>query len=208
MRNSLSLSVVFIGVILVESAGAAQLSDAALQETQLIEQAKSGNDDAFASLYDVYIDDVYRFIFHRVGDKQTAEDLTSQVFLKAWDNLGRYKMRGLPFGAWLFRIARNIVIDHYRTYKETLPLEAGAMLKPDPKANVAREVERRLEGEWLQTLLQRLTDDQREVLTLKFINGLKTGEVAKIMGKRQGAIRALQMRALQSLADLLGGDYE
>lgn len=208
MRNSLSLAIVLIGVILIESAGAAHLPESASQETQLIEQAKSGNADAFAGLYDVYIDDVYRFILHRVGNKQTAEDLTSQVFLKAWDNLGRYKMRGLPFGAWLFRIARNIVIDHYRTHKNTLPLEAEAMTKPDPKANVAREVERRLEGEWLQTVLQRLTEDQREVLTLKFINGLKTGEVAKIMGKRQGAIRALQMRALQTLADLLGGDNE
>lgn len=193
---------------MIESAGAAQLSESASQETQLIEQAKSGNADGFAALYDMYIDDVYRFVLHRVGNTQTAEDLTSQVFLKAWDNLGRYKVRGLPFGAWLFRIARNTVIDHYRTRKDTLPLEAEAMLRPDPKANVAREVERRLEGEWLQTVLQHLTEDQREVLTLKFINGLKTGEVAKIMGKRQGAIRALQMRALQALADLLGGDHE
>ena len=208
MRNSLSLFVVLIGVALIDSASATRLPESASQETQLIKQAKAGNADAFAGLYDIYIDDVYRFILHRVGNKQTAEDLTSQVFLKAWDNLGRYKMQGLPFGAWLFRIARNSVIDHYRTYKDTLPLEAEAMFKPDPKANVVKEVERRLEGEWLQAVLQRLTEDQREVLTLKFINGLKTGEVAKIMGKRQGAIRALQMRALQALADLLGGDHE
>ncbi|MCB0191592.1 MAG: sigma-70 family RNA polymerase sigma factor [Anaerolineae bacterium] len=193
---------------MIDSASATRLPESASQETQLIKQAKAGNADAFAGLYDIYIDDVYRFILHRVGNKQTAEDLTSQVFLKAWDNLGRYKMQGLPFGAWLFRIARNSVIDHYRTYKDTLPLEAEAMFKPDPKANVVKEVERRLEGEWLQAVLQRLTEDQREVLTLKFINGLKTGEVAKIMGKRQGAIRALQMRALQALADLLGGDHE
>lgn len=193
---------------MIDSAGAAQLPESASQESELIRQATSGDANAFARLYDAYVDEVYRFVLHRVGNKQTAEDLTSQVFLKAWDNLGRYTMRGLPFGAWLFRIARNTVIDHYRTYKDVLPLEAEAMTKPDPKANVAKEVERRLEREWLQTVLQHLTEDQREVLTLKFINGLKTGEVAKIMGKRQGAIRALQMRALQALADLLGGDYE
>ena len=193
---------------MIDSAGATQLPESASQEIELIRQATSGDANAFAGLYDAYVDEVYRFVLHRVGNKQTAEDLTSQVFLKAWDNLGRYTMRGLPFGAWLFRIARNTVIDHYRTNKDVLPLEAEAMTKPDPKANVAKEVERRLEREWLQTVLQHLTEDQREVLTLKFINGLKTGEVAKIMGKRQGAIRALQMRALQALADLLGGENE
>ncbi|MCB0212312.1 MAG: hypothetical protein KDJ52_23425, partial [Anaerolineae bacterium] len=109
MRNSLFLFVVLIGVTLIESAGAAQLPESASQEAQLIKRAKSGDTDAFAGLYDIYIDDVYRFILHRVGNKQTAEDLSSQVFLKAWDNLGRYKMQGLPFGAWLFRIARNSV---------------------------------------------------------------------------------------------------
>jgi RNA polymerase sigma-70 factor (ECF subfamily) len=193
---------------LVESASTRQVSGLTPSEAELIEKAVSGDPNAFASLYDAYVEEVYRFILHRVGNQQTAEDLTSQVFLKAWDNLGRYKMRGSPFGAWLFKIARNIVIDHYRTQKETLPLEAEALSKPDPGANVAKEVEQRLQSEWLREVLLRLTEDQREVLTLKFVNGLKTAEVAKVMGKRQGAIRALQMRALQALAELVGGDHE
>lgn len=193
---------------MVESASTRQVSGLTPSEAELIEKAVSGDPNAFASLYDAYVEEVYRFILHRVGNQQTAEDLTSQVFLKAWDNLGRYKMRGSPFGAWLFKIARNIVIDHYRTQKETLPLEAEALSKPDPGANVAKEVEQRLQSEWLREVLLRLTEDQREVLTLKFVNGLKTAEVAKVMGKRQGAIRALQMRALQALAELVGGDHE
>jgi RNA polymerase sigma-70 factor (ECF subfamily) len=190
---------------LIKSASATQSPDFRAEEAQLVKRAISGDASAFAGLYERYVDDVYRFILHRVGHEQTSEDLTSQVFLKAWDNLGRYEIRGLPFGAWLFQIARNGVIDYYRTHKEMLPLE---QLDSDSGANVAREVEKRLEGEWLRTVLQRLTEDQREVLTLKFINGLKTEEVAKVMGKRQGAIRALQMRALQALAGILGGDDE
>jgi RNA polymerase sigma-70 factor (ECF subfamily) len=193
---------------LINSASATPPSELITQEAQLIKKAVAGDADAFAGLYDAYVDEIYRFVLHRVTDQQTAEDITSQVFLKAWDNLGRYKSRGLPFGAWLFQIARNTVIDYYRTRKETLPFDADIITQPDPAANVARQVEKRLEGEWLRAILARLTDEQREVLTLKFINGLKTEEVAKAMGKRQGAIRALQMRALQALADLIGGDYE
>jgi RNA polymerase sigma-70 factor (ECF subfamily) len=193
---------------LIKSASTTPSPEAISQEAELIKKAASGDEQAFARLYDNYVDEVYRFVLHRVGNEQTAEDLTSQVFLKAWDNLGRYKVRGSPFGAWLFQIARNSVIDHYRMYKETLPLEPAALMTPDPTANVAREVEKRLEGEWLRSVLQNLTDDQKEVLTLKFINGLKTKEIAKIMGKGQGAIRALQMRALQALADLIGSNNE
>lgn len=189
-------------------AGAAQALSSSPQEVSLIQQAVSGDPDAFAELYETYLDEVYRFIFYRVEDESVAEDLTSQVFLKAWDNIGRYQVRGLPFSAWLFRIARNIVIDYYRTRKEIAPLEPGALTEPDPAANVAKEVEKRLQGEWLRRMLQQLTEEQKEVLTLKFIHGLSTKEVAKVMKKRQGAIRALQMRGLQALADLIGVDDE
>ena len=190
-------------------AGAAQALSSSPQEVSLIQQAVSGDPDAFAELYETYLDEVYRFIFYRVEDESVAEDLTSQVFLKAWDNIGRYQVRGLPFSAWLFRIARNIVIDYYRTRKDIMPLEEpGALIEPDPAANVAKEVEKRLQGEWLRRMLQQLTEEQKEVLTLKFIHGLSTKEVAKVMKKRQGAIRALQMRGLQALADLIGVDDE
>ena len=172
-------------------------------ESDLVQRAVSGEQDAFATLYDAYIEQIYRFIYFRVGDGQTAEDLTSQVFLKAWDKLSSYQIRGLPFSAWLFRIARNSVIDYYRTFKETTPLEPDVIARPDPAADVDEKVERRLEAEEVRLALQHLTEDQRQVLTLRFIEGLSTEEVAQVIGKRQGAIRALQMRGLQALAQMI-----
>lgn len=186
-----------------------QTSDRSLElekEAEWIRRAAKGDANAFARLYDTYYDEVYRFIFHRVSDQQTAEDLTSQLFFKAWNNLGRYEARGFRFGAWLLQIARNMVIDHYRTRKETVALEPNATMKADPAANVAKNVERKLEGERIRSMLRHLTDDQKEVLTLKFINGLSTKETAEVMQKKQGAIRALQMRGLQTLAKLMGGE--
>ena len=187
----------------MKNAGATAASDRPSSELELIQRAVSGDPDAFAALYDFYVEQIYRFVLFRVGDEQTAEDLTSQVFLKAWDNLSSYQIRGLPFKAWLFRIARNSVIDYYRTYKETMPLEPSALTKPDPAAEVSDQVEQQLQAEELRLALQQLTEDQRQVLTLRFIEGLSTEEVANVLGKRQGAIRALQMRGLQALAEII-----
>lgn len=165
----------------------------------------SGDADAFARLYDAYVDRVYRFVFFRVSDNAAAEDLTSQVFLKAWENLDGYRMRGRPFGAWLFRIARNLVVDHYRARKGDAPLESAAQKLAAP-ADVDESVEGRLDLERLRRALRRLTEDQRQVLTLKFIEGYSTEEIARAMGKQQGAIRALQMRGLRALAELIGNE--
>ncbi len=194
-------------MVAVKDAGAGLVPNPAA-DFELIQRAVSGDPDAFATLYDAYLEQIYRFIFFRVGDEQTAEDLTSQVFLKAWDNLSSYQMRGLPFSAWLFRIARNSVIDFYRTFKETTPLEPAALDKPDPAAGVADKVERRLLAEEIRRALQHLTEEQQQVLTLRFIEGLSTAEVAQVLGKRQGAIRALQMRGLQALAEIMGNNDE
>ncbi len=190
-------------MVALKNAGATAASDRPSSELELTQRAVSGDPDAFAALYDFYVEQIYRFILFRVGNEQTAEDLTSQVFLKAWNNLSSYQIRGLPFKAWLFRIARNSVIDYYRTYKETTPLEPSALTKPDPAAEVGDQVEQQLQAEELRLALQQLTEDQRQVLTLRFIEGLSTEEVANVMGKRQGAIRALQMRGLQALAEII-----
>ena len=173
------------------------------KEQQVVKAAANGDEQAFASLYDTYLDSIYRFIYLRVEDQQTAEDITSSVFLKAWEKLDKYRFRGIPFRAWLFRIARNAVIDHYRTRKETAPLEAVIGVKDDNFMPVSERVGLSLEADKVLECMQELTGDQRNVLTLKLVHGLNTQEVAKALGKRQGAVRALQMRGLQALAKIM-----
>ena len=173
------------------------------EEQEVVKAAAKGDEQAFASLYDTYVDSIYRFIYLRVEDQQTAEDIASSVFLKAWEKLDRYQFRGVPFRAWLFRIARNAVIDHYRTRKEMAPLEAVIGVKDESFMPVSERVGLTLEADKVIVSMQELTGDQRNVLTLKLVHGLNTQEVAKALGKRQGAVRALQMRGLQALAKIM-----
>ena len=170
-------------------------------ETPLVQRAKSGDSEAFAQLYDAYIARVYRYIYFRVTDDAAAEDLTSQVFLKAWESLDRYQMSSSPFVAWLYTIAKNLVIDYYRTKKESVPLEDVHALTNHETP--VEEVESRFDLQAMRDALQFLTDDQQQVLILKFIAGLPNENIAKIMNKREGAVRALQMRALQTMAKFM-----
>ena len=172
-------------------------------ENRLVAAAIKGDQQAFGQIYDTHMDDLFRFIYARVEDRQTAEDITSDVFLKAWENLDGYQIRGAPFRAWLYRIARNAVIDHYRTRKQEAPLEAVINTHDEDSMPVAQKVSLYLESEEVLTAMHEITDDQRNVLILKFVQNLTTKEIAKILGKRQGAIRALQMRGLQSIAQVL-----
>ena len=192
------------GTFAMEAPSKIDVSDANLSR-QLVKLAQEGDTDAFGLLYDGYMERIYRYIYFRVTDEQTAEDLAGQVFCKAWENLHRYKPTGAPFGAWLYTIARNAVIDHYRTRKETVSLEEVTTLAghdPDPN----EQTELRFDVECLGEALQALTDEQQQVLVLKFISGMTTDEVAEQLGKRPGAVRALQMRGLQALARILGED--
>lgn len=171
-------------------------------EKRLVRQAMSGDSEAFAQLYDAYVERVYRYVYFRVSDDSLAEDLTSQVFLKAWEHLGGYKPGSSPFLAWLYTIARNQVIDHYRTRKESVPLEKAIALPSDGQS-VGEQVEMRFELQALRDALQFLTEEQQQVLVLRFIAGMETREIAQMMKKAEGAVRALQMRALQALAKYL-----
>jgi RNA polymerase sigma-70 factor (ECF subfamily) len=132
----------------------------------------------------------------------TAEDISSQVFLKAWENLDRYQIGKSPFIAWLYTIARNQVIDHYRTSKETVHLDAVLHLA-DESQMPDEEVQISLDVEIIREALDQLTEDQQQVIILKFISGLTTEEIADHLDKREGAVRALQMRGLQTLAKCL-----
>lgn len=182
----------------MKSDGAGKSHEPLPDERRLVDLARSGDAEAFGQLYDVYVDRVYRYIFFRVTDEGTAEDLTSQVFLKAWESVKRYRPRG-PFIAWLYTISRNAVIDHYRTRRQTVSLDAAVpVASQDEKLD--DHVQLQFEMSTLQEVLQTLTDEQQQVLIMKFIAGFPTDEIAREMKKSEGAIRALQMRALQALA--------
>lgn len=172
-------------------------------ERQLVLQAQAGNAEAFGQLYDAYMERIYRFVYFRVEDQQTAEDLTSQVFLRAWNNLDRFRLGGTPYLAWLYTIAHNAVIDHYRTRKVTTPLEDVRLSQPDYAEVVENDIDFAVEMSSIKSAMQTLTDDQQQVLTLKFIEGMSNDEIARHLGKREGAVRALQMRGLRALAKQL-----
>ena len=172
-------------------------------ERQLVLQAQDGNSEAFGQLYDAYMERIYRFVYFRVEDQQTAEDITSQVFLKAWNNLDRFSFNRTPYLAWLYTIAHNAVIDHYRTRKVTTALDDVQLSQQDHAEAVENDIDLSAEMRLVKEALQLLTDDQQKVLTLKFIEGMSNHEIASHLGKREGAIRALQMRGLQALAKQL-----
>ncbi len=172
-------------------------------EKQLVLQAQDGNSEAFGQLYDAYMERIYRFVYFRVEDQQTAEDITSQVFLKAWSNLDRFSFNRTPYLAWLYTIAHNAVIDHYRTRKVTTALDDVQLSQQDHAEAVENDIDLSSEMKSIKEALEMLTDDQQKVLTLKFIEGMSNHEIARHLGKREGAIRALQMRGLQALAKQL-----
>jgi RNA polymerase sigma-70 factor (ECF subfamily) len=170
-----------------------------LDEARLVEQAKSGSPEAFARLYDAYVERVSRYIYFRVTEDCDMEDLVSQVFLKAWENLDRYKIGASPFIAWLYTIARNLVIDHYRTRKNTLPLEE-AIHYPSDLEMPDEEAQMRFDLEAMRDALQGLSKDQQQALVLKYIVGLPNDTIARVMNKQEGTVRGLQMRGLQTLS--------
>ncbi|MBC7273571.1 ECF subfamily RNA polymerase sigma factor, BldN family [Streptomyces broussonetiae] len=173
----------------------------------LVERAQSGEAEAFGRLYDQYSDTVYRYIYYRVGGKATAEDLTSETFLRALRRIGTFTWQGRDFGAWLVTIARNLVADHFKSSRFRLEVTTGEMLD-------ANEVERSPEDSVLESLsnaalldaVRRLNPQQQECVTLRFLQGLSVAETARVMGKNEGAIKTLQYRAVRTLARLLPDD--
>lgn len=183
---------------------AAAASQPVPDELELVRRSQAGDPDAFARLYDAYFERIYRYVYFRVAETALAEDITSQVFLKGWEKLDSYQPGQAPFIAWLYRIAHNAVIDHYRTRKAAVPLEAARQAELSHADPLDERLDLQADALQLRAALQELTEEQQQVMVLKFINGLSTPEIARQLGKRQGAVRALQMRALQGLARSLG----
>jgi len=170
-------------------------------EKNLINRAKSGEAKAFGLLYDHYIPQIYRFIYLKVTNREEAEDLTHQVFMKAWQNINNYEERGFQFSSWLYQISRNQVIDFYRQKKQYLDLEAV-----DPELLVDQSKDRaheKLEISKIQKSLNELTDEQKEVIIMHFINDISIKDIAKTLKKTEGAIRLLQHRAIDRLKKIM-----
>ncbi len=173
-----------------------------LNEAELAQRASEHDQAAFAELYNAYVDKIYKYVFYKVGDTSDAEDLCEQVFLKAWEAIGRYTWCGYPFSSWLYRLAHNLVVDHYRTRRESVPLHevlATSYEPEDPQDALLQT----LDAAELKDAICQLTEDQRQVISLKFIEGYENAEIAQMLNKKEGAIRALQYRALRSLLGIL-----
>ncbi|MBV9120762.1 MAG: sigma-70 family RNA polymerase sigma factor [Chloroflexi bacterium] len=170
--------------------------------SELVDRASKGNGEAFGQLYQIYVDRIYNYIYYKTGHSSDAEDLTEHVFIKAWEAIRRFRFEGKPFAAWLFKVARNVVIDHYRTRKSNTDLSeviSAIAHEGDPEAFA----QRRATAQVLMTAIRRLTDEQQQVILLKFIDGMDNSEISAAMGKKEGAIRALQYRALLALQRIL-----
>ena len=170
----------------------------------LVRRAQQRDQEALTQLYEEYFDKIYRYIVLKIGNKTEAEDMTQQVFLNAIKSISSFKWKGIPFSAWLFRIAHNQMVDYLRkkTKRITVPLTESLVNTDDNPELVA---EKSLDIERLHSATQRLTKAQREVISLRFSGGLSIAEAAKVMGKSQGAVKALQHGAIVSLRKELCG---
>ena len=177
------------------------------QEQTLVSQAIDGDADAFGVLYTRYLDAIYRYVYFRVGDAHVAEDLTEEVFVRAWTALPRYKLQGHRFSSWLYRIARNLIADHYRMLSARPVSDEKEMDEMrDPQALPEDQLTVQQDMAGLARAIQQLGDDEQHVIILRFVEGLSHREVAEEMGKSEGASRVIQHRALEALAGLMEAD--
>ncbi len=177
------------------------------QMMDLVERAQAGEADAFGQLYDHYSDTVYRYIYYRVGQKTTAEDLTSETFLRALRRIGTFTWQGRDFGAWLVTIARNLIADHFKSGRFRLEVTTGELLEADEVESSAEDrVLLLLPNADLLNAVRRLGPRQQECVTLRFLQGLSLAETARVMGTSEGAIKTLQYRAIRTLTRLLPDD--
>ena len=177
-------------------------SDDVLAEWDIVRRAQEYDEPAVEALYQKYYPKIYNYAFLQMGDAQASEDLASDVMLKMIESMHKYTFRGLPFGAWVFRIARNRLIDLHRRRRRRGEVDLSGSLS-SALASPHVLAERALERGQIQVALKHLTDEQRQVIVLKFIQGFDNRSIGKIMGRSEGAIKSLQHRALGALRRLL-----
>jgi RNA polymerase sigma-70 factor (ECF subfamily) len=174
-----------------------------IEDALLVKKAVGGDPQAFGSLYERYFKNIYRFLLAQLNDHHEAEDLTTEVFIKAWRSLPRYRERGYPFSAYLFRIARNAVVDLHRKSRLEIRSIDQVPIKPLVSNPPGEGLDEAQNERILSECLKRLQETHRTVLILRFMVGLPTAEVGKVMDRSEGAIRVLQHRAIKRLRTLI-----
>ncbi|MCC7197482.1 sigma-70 family RNA polymerase sigma factor [Candidatus Peregrinibacteria bacterium] len=168
---------------------------------ELVLKAQEGDTEAFAQVYDAFVDPIYRYISFKVK-RDDALDLTETVFLKVWENIRNYQHGQNFFSSWIFRIAHNVVVDHYRLSKDFLELQDNI---PDEKKDVSPvyQTEKRMGHEMLRKAIGKLKKSYQQIIVLKYLNELENEEIAQILKKSEGSLRILKFRALKALKQVL-----
>lgn len=167
------------------------------EELKLIRQFQAGSSDGFSLLYDKYVEKIYNFIYYRTHHKETAEDLTSLVFTKMLENIGSFNVSKGTFNSWLYQIARNSIIDHYRTFKTSEDIETAFDIASNLR--VERDADIAMQMENVQKLLQNFPKDAREVVVMRVWDGLSYKEISEITGKSEASLKMLFSRTISKL---------
>jgi RNA polymerase sigma-70 factor (ECF subfamily) len=166
---------------------------------ELVDAAQQGERDALEELYLIHFDRIYSYLHVTVGNRHDAEDLTTQTFLKMLESIGKFRWGSAPFSAWLFRIAHNLAMDHFRASKRWQPEEEVPEPEPDESTSAEAGAFDSIGRRTMLELIEDLSTEQQQVLTLKFVFGFSNGEAATILAKTEGAVKSLQHRALVTL---------
>jgi RNA polymerase sigma-70 factor (ECF subfamily) len=178
------------------------VTDLEYNEEQALARASQGDKDAFGILYERYVERIYNYVYYRTGNEHDAEDLTARVFQRAMNHIRNYTDRGVPFSAWLYRIAHNLVANWHRdrSRRQEIPLNDAPILQSKgdhPERNLVRSQEQ----EALLKLIRRLPPERQNLLILKFVENMSNAEIGKIMGRSEGAVKSLYHRTLLALRD-------
>jgi len=172
-------------------------------EEDLVRRAQRQDNKAFAQLYEAYFDKIYKYVSFRVRNEMEAEDMTQQVFMKVLNSISSYKSQGAPFSSWVYRIAHNLVVDFMRQQNKKATVDIDGLQLVSPAEDPQHKIEREMDMEELKKASMRLTSLQQEVLSLRFTGELSINECARIMGKSEGAVKALQHSAVLALRKAL-----
>ena len=172
-------------------------------EDSLVRRAVQRDREAFANLYDKHIEHVYKHVYYLVPNKSDAEDITQEVFIRAWKAIDKYKQTGAPFVAWLIRIARNLIVDHYKARKKEIPLAELEVCSESDETNPEAMTEASLNRSYVRKAILKLKGEKQKVILMHFIDGFSYEEIATALNKSEGAVRVIQCRALNDLRRML-----